>query len=159
MSLQLLCFLLQLFFLNASCFMRQMVVQFAVFSHPWNWVSFSRFELRIESLFDFERTCASLVVCGHAFRFVFSFPNLRLFFSLFLIFLSLSQSRKVGDGIRSLALRENAQKKSRAFSHKTTVSWLCVSVHFGIFIFQISFFLRLDSNIEWKSSNNRGAVV
>ena len=110
-SLQLPCFLLQLFFLNASCFMRQMVVQFTFTSFESS--LFFSHELKIESVSSARpfQHVAGRSFCGHAFFFRFQICVISLLF-----FFSLC---KVGDGIRSCALRVSRQ----LLTPKTTVSW------------------------------------
>ena len=125
MSLQLLCFLAATLFLECFLF------------HASNGHSIHSFFhiLRIESLFlasslgsSFFLFRARSRVTGRSRACLFLFRFFSFFISELAFFLPLSRfslSRKVGDGIRSLALRENAQKKkSRASSPKTTASWL-----------------------------------
>ena len=77
------CFLLQLFFLNASCFARQMVVR-STFLHPSKRVSFSHFELRTESSISSElaRQWSPFSVFCFVSKFVFLARFSLPFFSL-----------------------------------------------------------------------------
>ena len=114
-------FLLQLTFLNASCFMRQMVVQFTLTSFKLS-LLFTH-ELKIKSVSSFERARSTrrwlFILRAHLRFLVFRFQIRVIFLSSF--FLSLSQ---VGDEIRSCALRVSRQlltPKSLGVSKQVTL--------------------------------------